>query len=472
MLKLNSMLNKKLAILTSTLVFSIAAFALPKASFSATCDANIDGKSDQELQAVLAECDKEIAAQQAILDQNQKQQVSLKQGISDLTASISKSSLQIKAQNAQIKKLGSNINEKQQYITELSAKMDDIKKSIGQIIRRSFASNNSSVIEILLSSSNLSDFFKNSDNYSQINGKLHDLVLELSGVKTTTESEKKDLEDKKAQVEKLKYEQEQTKKLLEGLKKEKQQILDVTKGQETAYKKIIADKERLKNQIRNRLFRTVGGEELTFGEALKVIQPYESTLGVNSALILAVLTQETSVDGLIGKNLGKCFYNQSANNANGTVMSGSQIPSFLAIMSDLGLNPNTTPVSCPIYSDGAYGGAMGPAQFMPKTWFDIGTGFGFKNRVGAVIGSEFPSPFENKDSFVGTGLYLKDAQSICKTAFSKTWDIWACSAAKYYGGLTLRGSTLSHYMYRSSGYGYQVAQRATQFAKDIDTLAL
>jgi hypothetical protein len=260
--------------------------------------------------------------------------------------------------------------------------------------------------------------------------------------------------------------------LLQNLKKEKQQILDVTKGQESAYKKIIAQKERAKNQIRNRLFRTVGGVELTFGEALKIIQPYESTVGVNSALVLAILTQESSINGLIGKNIGKCYYNQSARNSSNSVMSPSQTPSFLAIMSDLGMNANTTPVSCPIYQDGQYGGAMGPAQFMPKTWWDIGAQVGYKSRVGSVINSVLPSPFENKDSFVGTALYLKDAQARCQTAFTRQWDVWACSAAKYYGGLALKGSTLSNYMYRSSGYGYQVAQRATQFASDINTLNL
>ncbi len=472
------MLKNILAILAFALGVFVFTLALPKASFATSCsDYNESVTDNRVLQQILAACDQEIAAQQAILDQNQKQQVSLKQGIADITANINKSAAQINAQAAQIKKLGANIDQKVQYIGQLTDRMDTIKKSISQIIRQSFALNNASVIEILLSSDNLSNFLKSQDNYSTINGKLHDLTLELSGVKDTTESEKKDLETKKAEVEQLKYEEEQTKAQLEALKKEKQQILDVTKGQETAYKKVIADKERLKNQIRNRLFRTVGGVELTFGEALKLIQPYESTIGVNSALTLAILTQETggqSSDGstVIAKNLGKCYYNQPAANSAGTVMAPSQVPSFLAIMSDLGLNPNTTPVSCPIYRDGSYGGAIGPAQFMPKTWWDINAEVGYKARVGAVIGSSIPSPFENKDSFVGTALYLKDAQTICKNAFSKQWDMWACSASKYYGGLALKGSTLSKYMYKSSGYGYQVAQRATQFAKDIQTLSL
>ena len=456
----------------SLIFLGFLAIFMPKASFAASCDANIDGKSDFELQQILEACDREIAAQQAILDENLKEQNTLNKGISDLTASINKSNLQIKSQNAEIKKLGSNITEKQKYIGELSERMDKIRKSIAQIIRQSSALNNASIIEVFLSSENLSNFFKNSDNYSEINGKLHELTLELGGVKSTTESEKKELESKKGQVEKLKFEQEKAKVLLENLKNEKQRVLNLTKGQESAYKKIIADKERLKNQIRNRLFRTVGGVELTFGEALKIIQPYESIIGVDSALVLAILTQESSINGLIGKNIGKCYYNQSARNSAGTVMSPSQIHSFLSIMNELGMNANTTPVSCPIYQDGQYGGAMGPAQFMPNTWWDVANQVGYKSRVASVIGSFLPSPFENKDSFVGTALYLKDAQTRCKTAFYKEWDIWACAASKYYGGLALKGTRLTNYMYKGSGYGYQVAQRAVQFAKDIDTLSL
>lgn len=185
------MLNcTKLAVFSLALIFC-ATFYFPKNSFAVTCDANIDGKSDSDLQAILSACDREIAAQQAILDENQKEQVSLNQGISELNASISKSNLEINAQNAQIKQLGSNITQKQQYIGELSNQMDDIEKSIAQIIRQSFAIQNNNFLEVFLSSENLSDFIKNSDNYSTVNGKLHNLALQLGGIKTTTESEKR-----------------------------------------------------------------------------------------------------------------------------------------------------------------------------------------------------------------------------------------------------------------------------------------
>jgi peptidoglycan hydrolase CwlO-like protein len=437
-----------------------------------SCDANVEGKSNSELQAILDQCDRDIAEQKAILSKTQKQSSDLEKGIAELTYKINTTQIEINARTAKIKQLGENITTKTQYIGVLSTRMENIKKSVSKMIRDTYNLNNISLIEIALSSQDLSDLFKDIDSYATIDKKLRELTSELTTTKKTSETEKKDLETRKAQEEKLKFEQDAEKRQLEVYKKEKQNILTATKGQESAYKKIIADKEKLKNQISNRLFRTVGGQELTFGEALKIIKPYESTIGVSSALVLAILTQETSVDGLIGKNIGKCYYNQSAKNTNGTVMSKTQIPSFLAIMSELGLNPDKTPVSCPIYADGEYGGAMGPAQFMPTTWWNIGTETGYKNRVGAVLGSSVPSPFNSRDAFVGTALYIKDAQTICKTAFTKKTDIWACSASKYYGGLSLKGSRLSTYMYGKYGYGKQVADRAVQFEKDIDTLSL
>ena len=430
-----------------------------------TCDSNIDGKSDQELQAISAQCDADLAVLNSQYSSTKKSSSDLQSAISDLNYKITKIQLEIKAKNAKIKQLGDNIVVKTKYIGQLSDRMENIKKSIAKMLRDDYAMDDSTIINVLLSKQSLSSFFIDTDNYATINGKLKELIDELNGVKKTSETEKKDLETKQAQEAKLKYEQEQAKAATVGLKTEKQTLLSITKNKEAEYQKMIAEKEKLKNQIRNKLYRTAGGEEISFGDALKIIQPYESTIGVSSALVLAVLFQESAVDSTIGKNIGKCTYNQASSCVAGkTVMSDTQKSTYLQIMSNLGLNPDISPVSCAICRDGNYGGAIGPAQFMPITWA------GITQRVSNIIGVMYPSPFENLAAFTASAVLLKDNQTRCKTAFTKRNDIWSCSAAKYYGGLSLAGSKLSSSM--RYGYGASVLTRALQFEKDIATLSL
>lgn len=464
-------MNKRLAILLLLSVLSITGFLIvPAIVRGAECTMNTAGKSDSELQDILAQCEKEINEQKSGLETTKKQSSLLQGNVTTLSTKIKTLNLEIKARNIKIQRLEENISTKNVEIGKLGQRVEDIRSSISKIIRESAMISNYTMPEILLSTNDLSEFLLDVDNYTVINASLHQLSLELRGLKNQTEQAKKDLESKQNQEELLKFQQEKAMRLNETYKKENQQLLTYSKNQETAYSKVIAEKEKVRTEIRNRLFRTVGGTEMKFGDAVKTLAPYEDLIGVDSALVLAVLTQESSADGVIGKNIGKCKYNQSARNREGTVMSSSQKPSFLAIMSELGMTPETTPVSCPIYVDGQYGGAMGPAQFMPSTWWNVDTSQGYKKRIAQVVGISVPSPFTPRDAFVGTALYLKDAQKVCKASFTSTWDIWACSASKYYGGLSLKGSTLSKYMYNSGGYGHQVADRATQFSKDIELL--
>ena len=431
-----------------------------------TCDdSSLDGKTDQELQAINDQCERDKAALSASLADTQKQSATLQTGISNLTNNINKTQLDIKAKTVKIKQLGASVVVKTQYIVQLSDRMDNIKQSIGKMLRDTYSMDDSSIITVLLSSENLSNFFVDTDNYATINAKLKQLTDELTGVKQTSEKEKQALQDQQATQEKLKFEQEQAKAQAENLKKEKQTILTVSKGQEVLYQKAIADKIKKQNLIRNKLYKTASGMEISFGDALKIIQPYESTIGVSSALILAVLFQESAIDSTIGKNIGKCTYNQQSSCVTGkTVMSDTQKSSFLDIMSNLGLNPDTTPISCAICRDGSYGGAMGPAQFMPVTWD------GITSRVSQIIGIAYPSPFENLAAFTAAAVLLKDNQTRCKTSFTNRNQIWSCAAAKYYGGLSLSGSKLTSSM--RYGYGASVLARALQFEKDIATLNL
>lgn len=458
----------KRALLIVALVFLISLPSTIRAQ--ATCPSDITGVPDSQLQALLDICEKEIADNQSKLNLTQKTAMTIQNVIDQLKYKIEKANLDIKAHNIKIIQLSNDITVRNRNIDNLNDKIGKMKDSVAEIMRKGSELSNTSPVVAILSTKDLSEFFVNLDNYQVLQDKLHQTILAIKDARSAVEQEKSSLEDSKVKESVLKAEQEDLKRQTQVFQKQQQEALKVTQAQAKTYAAQIAEKQRVRNEIANRIFRTVGGTELRFEDALKLVRIYANKIGVSPSLTLAVLSQESSSGGLIGKNIGKCTYNQSASNPAGTVMSPSQVPSYLAIMNELGLDANTTPVSCPIYSDGAYGGAMGPAQFMPTTWWNVGTQMGFKQRVAQVMGVSTPSPFKNLDAFTGTALYLSDAQDRCEAVFSDTFKIRACTAAKYYAGLTVSGTKLARHMNPVSSYGYQVASRAAQFDRDIATL--
>jgi len=469
--------------LFTILFFIIIAFAgiFVGGSFSVhansdiSCDGNIEGKSDKELEIVLKECEKEIEEQKDLLNDKQRDSITIERDISILNYKINKAKADIKAREIKIVKIGKDIVSKEREIVSLSDKTENIQASLAELVRKTDELETYSLVETLLSNESLSDFFVDVDNFDILKKELRVSLLKIRDLKDKTETVKSELEDREENERGLKISKEQEKRKTTGYKSEKERLLDLNREEEKQYKQKIAEKERIKNEIRNRIFRTVGGTEMTFEEALELVIPFEERIGVEAALVLAVLTQESAIDGVIGSNLGRCTYNQAASNKSGTVMSNSQKESFLSITSELGINPNTTPVSCPIPRDGQYGGAMGPSQFMPNTWWDVNTGYGYKKRVAKVLGIPSPSPFVNLDAFTATALYLSDARDRCAgpNGFSATFEIWSCTSAKYYSGLgNTTKRTLGKHMYPKYSYGYKVASRAQAFQKDIDLLGL
>ncbi|MBY0376481.1 hypothetical protein K2P96_00720, partial [Patescibacteria group bacterium] len=109
--------------------------------------------------------------------------------------------------------------------------------------------------------------------------------------------------------------------------------------------------------------------------------------------------------------------------------------------------PYQTPVSCPIAGVAGYGGAMGPAQFIPSTWKLFAT------RLQNVLG-HYANPWSPEDAFMASGMYLADLGAVGTSQSAQ--NIAAC---KYYGS----GGT-------TCVYGNSVAKLKTTIQANIDLL--
>ncbi len=437
---------------------------IPQYIFADTlsCDVGAANETPDTLQARLKVCQAEIEQSQAQIDAKGREATSLQRDIAVLDFRIKKAKLEIKQRNLNIVSLESDIKAKNTTISNLGEKIDRLHVYLSELLRKTHENDTISVTEAMLSGARLSDMFADGGAFNSVQDKIDETLGQVRDARTETEKSKKIVEAKKQQEAEAKQVQvlEQQKATL--LESQKNTTLKVTKGQEAVYKKVLSDKQKVVAEIKNRMLKFTGGSQLKFGDALVLVRVAESKIGIRAAFVLAVLTQESGMNGVIGGNLGKCFYNTSWSNKAGTVMSAAQVPSFLALMSAIGKDPNSTPVSCPISRDGQYGGAMGPAQFMPTTWWDVGAETGVQQRVGAITGNVPASPFNNEDAFTATAIYLNDGLQGCKASYSSQYQQESCAAAKYYAG----GNWKKH----MNGYGASVASRAASFQKDIDIL--
>jgi peptidoglycan hydrolase CwlO-like protein len=381
------------------------------------------------LQAQYDQLQKEIAAQQEIIKQTQAQKSSLQGDVTVLNAKIKAAQAQIDAKNISIKQLAAQIAKKNVVINQLTSRIESGKESLASILRQTQMIDDYSVVNVVLGSQDVSSFFKDLDAFVAIKNDLHDLFTNINHAKAQTETEKADLAAKQNQTLDAKFEVETQKKQISTNKTEKQQLLTITSNQEVAYKKVLAERQAKAAAIRAALFPLRDASAISFGVALQYAQQAQKATGVDPALALAILTQESN----LGANVGQCYLTNDTTGAGvgkntGTVfakvMSPTRdVPPFLALSSDLGFDPHHQVVSCPIASAGGWGGAMGPAQFIPSTWKL------YAARVASAAGKPIANPWDPKDAVMAMSYLLAD-NGASAGGFTAEYN----AAARYYAG--------------------------------------
>ena len=411
------------------------------ASFAFAQDiSNIVTNRRAELESQLAELQKEIDAQQQILQNKQRESVSLERDIAILNAKIDSAKLSIKARALVIENLNQDIGSKEKTINGLSAKIDRELASLADLLRKTRELDNFSIAEFALSGSDLSAFFEDLDAFQTIKASLAQSFDELRSTKITTEEEKGSLESKVKEENDLKKIQELEKKRIEQQEAEKKDILKISRGVESVYQKIIKDKEKSAAQIRAELFALRGSAAIPFEKAYEYATLVSQKTGVRAALILGIIAEESN----LGENVGTGNWKVDMKAPRDTVP-------FLDITSRLGLNPDAMPVSKkPWYG---YGGAMGPAQFIPSTWIL------YEDRIATATGHNPPNPWLPEDAFMATGLLMAD-----NGADKKTYAAERLAALRYLAGWT--NATKSAYAF----YGNDVMDLAAKYQRQIDIL--
>lgn len=401
--------------------------------------ADVDARK-AALEADLAALEKQIESQRELLSAKQREGVSLERDVAILNAQIEKAKLEIRARNIVVDRLGGEINTRGIKIDGLNAKIDRERQSLAQLIRKTRQLESASLIEIVLANKDLSDFLVDLDSFEFIQAAMQESFVELRDTRAATEEEKRTLEEKRLDEVELRTIQELEKKKIEQRETERKRLLKITKGQEMLYQQVLKNQEKTAAQIRAELFTLRGSAAIPFGTALDYANAVSKQTGVRPAFILGVIAEESN----LGANVGTGNWRVDMHNPRDTVP-------FQQITARLGLDPDKMPVSKkPWYG---WGGAMGPAQFIPSTWII------YEEEIGKLTGHNPPNPWDPVDAFMAAGILLRDGGAAQGTPAAERR-----AALCYFAGC--RNANKASYAF----YGDEVMELAAKYQRQIDIL--
>jgi peptidoglycan hydrolase CwlO-like protein len=390
------------------------------------------------------------------ISETQKKEKSYQNQVYILSRSITKLRNQIYQSNLIIKDIGIQIGDTKTSIEKTSLKIEDVEGHLITILRTIYEEDQTSLVEILFSEGKFSDFFGDLMSLEVLNNKSQELLEEIKNLKLYLEGQRQSLDQEKEDLERQVLIQQLQQKESKSTKETQEYLLEKVQGEKATYQEYLEEVKEVDQEIRKRIFQLAHipeSEAPTFEEAHNIAKYVEGITGVRPAFLLAVLTQESN----IGKNVGQCYLSNSETGAgliikSGRVLSNVMKPTrdvgpFLIITEELGRDPYSTPVSCPMSY--GWGGAMGPAQFIPSTWII------YRDRLKAITGKP-GDPWDIRDAFLAAALYLSDYGAVRQT-YDGEW-----RAAMIY----FSGSTNPAYRF----YGDSVMKITAKYAEDIKAI--
>jgi len=437
---------KKVVIFFITIAYLSVGFNIPLSLADDTLS------QQAQLQQQLQQIQQQIADFQQQLTQVQGQKNTMANKIKSLQKQQAVLNLQIQATNLQVNQLGGQITDTENSISQNSQKSLDLKNQVAVIIRTISQNDAYPFLYTAIAGQKLSDVFNDYEDYSQISKSLSGIITQLKETNGQLQAQQQQLTDAQTAAQNLLAIKVLQQSQLAGSVTDQNTLLQQTKGKEADYQIVINDSKKQAAAIAGRIYQLLGiTTQVTFGDAYKIAQWAQGGTGIEPAFLLAVLTQESN----LGQNVGTCNRpGDPPSKSYKVVMKPDRdIQPFLDITSSLGLDPDVTPVSCPMHDKNGkqlgWGGAMGPAQFIPSTWV------AYKDKVGQLNGRGLASPWDIRDAFAASAIKL-----VAGGANGTDQGEWN-AAMRYFSG-----STNTAYRF----YGDSVMALTAKYRSDITSL--
>lgn len=419
--------------------------------WSCTAAASTITATQNELEEELKKVEQQIIRYEQELKSTSQTKNTLANKIKQLKNQQTTLNLQIKATTLTIDSLGYKITETEQTIKKNEIQQEKLKDEIA-ITLRLLHKDETNLFLNILSKPTLSEAYLEASAYLTLVKKINSLVQQTQVLKEQLQKNKDIFFEQQTEASNLLSIKAIQQNSLKSVIGEQSQLLESTKGLEKNYQTILADSKKKATEIKNRIYELFNtGKQINFSQALEIAQWISKATGLRPAFLLAILTQESN----LGKNVGTCNRSGDPPEKSWQVImkpTRDQEP-FKTITKELGLDIDTTPVSCPMKdkngNQSGWGGAMGPAQFIPSTWMS------YKDKVSALTGNKPANPWDIRDAFAAAAIKLKADGA--KNTEESEWQ----AAMKYFAGSV-------NLKYRF--YGDNVAILTKNYQEDIDAL--
>ena len=336
-------------------------------------------------QKQIADIEGQIAEYWKTVDAKKGQGASVQNEIDSLKAKVEKSELEIRGLKLAVEQSNYELRKTQSKIGVVSGEIGGMRDRLRGTLRILRQQEETPALLRFVETDTLSDMFIAVGSLAQLNGSLQEMLEGLKGKKSELQSVYESIEEEKIAQDRLRRIEESQKEIAARQKAQQTKILSKIEQEQKKILSTIVSKKRDLDKIKEQ-FTYLAQVGVSAEEAVRFGELAAIRTGTRTAFLIAVL----EVESRLGVNVGRGNYKDD--------MHTRDHEAFLAITSKLGLNPDTTKVSKkPNYG---WGGAMGPAQFLPNTWL------AYEAEVGRLTGHNPPNPWSIEDAFTAAALKL------------------------------------------------------------------